>query len=244
MDKEELLYKFFSNQLTSEEEKTFQELLETDKEFKAQFEFENDLKRVIKKNEKENLKHKLIGFEKEINAKDKNNPSKWTFKNWSIAASIALLVGLGWIAYNTFSGPDYNKLYATNFEAYPNTVYTITRSDGDQSLERDAFAAYEASNYEKAVTAFLELKIEGSSTHTDFYLAQSYLYLGKDQEAIEALKSTILNDAEFKAEAHWYLSLAYLKSKNKEKAIATLKGLIENFDYNKERAQALLKALD
>jgi tetratricopeptide (TPR) repeat protein len=68
--------------------------------------------------------------------------------------------------------------------------------------------------------------------------------LGKDQEAIDALKSTILNDTEFKAEAYWYLSLAYLKSKNKEKAIATLKDLIENFDYNKERAQALLKELD
>lgn len=244
MDKEELLYKFFSNQLTEEQKKTFHQLLETDVEFKAQFEFENDLKHVIKKSKNENLKQKLVGFEKEINAKDKNKPSKWTFRNWSIAASIALLVGMGWIAYNTFSGPDYNELYATNFEAYPNTVYTITRSDGDQSLERDAFAAYEASNYEKAVTAFLDLKNKGGSTHADFYLAQSYLYVGKDQEAIEALKRAILNDMEFRAEAHWYLALAYLKSKDKVKAMATLKDLIENFDYNKERAQTLLKALD
>ncbi|MFX0558559.1 tetratricopeptide repeat protein [Maribacter sp. CXY002] len=243
MDKEELLYKFFLNQLTEEGKKTFHQLLETDVEFKAQFEFENDLKHVIKKGNNENLKQKLVGFEKEINAKDKNKPSKWTFRNWSIAASIALLVGLGWIAYNTFSGPDYNELYATNFEAYPNTVYTITRSDGDQSLERDAFAAYEASNYEKAVTAFLELKTVGRSTHTDFYLAQSYMNLGKDQEAIEALKSTILNDTEFKAEAHWYLSLAYLKSKDEVNASATLKYLIENFDYKKEKAQTLLKEL-
>ncbi len=135
-------------------------------------------------------------------------------------------------------------LYAANFETYPNTVYTITRGDGDQSLERDAFAAYEASDYEKAVTAFLDLKTKGGSTHADFYLAQSYLYLGKDQEAIESLKGVILNDTEFKAEAHWYLSLAYLKSKDKIKAMATLKDLIENFDYQRERAQALIKALD
>ncbi len=111
MDKENLLLRYFSNQLTEDEEKTFHELLKTDVEFKAQFDFEKDLKRVIKKNESENLKVKLVGYEKEINAKDKSNPSKWAFKNWSIAASIALLVGLGWIAYNLLSGPRlYNAL--------------------------------------------------------------------------------------------------------------------------------------
>jgi tetratricopeptide (TPR) repeat protein len=244
MDKEELLYKFFSNQLTVEEKKILEQLLETDVEFKAQFDFENNLKRVVKKHQNENLKQKLVGFEKEIEKSKPTSNSKSSFKFWSMAASIAIIIGLGWIVYNTFSGPDYNDLYAANFEAYPNTVYTITRGDGDQSLERDAFAAYEASDYEKAITAFLGLKTKGESTHVDFYLAQSYLHLGKDQEAIEALKSTILNDTEFKAEAHWYLVLAYLKNKDKVKAMATLKDLIENFDYNKERAQTLLKALD
>ena len=244
MDKEELLYRFFSNQLTVEQEKMFEQLLETDVEFKAQFEFENDLKRVINKNQNENLKQKLVGFEKDIDSSKKSPNSKGSFKFWSIAASIALIMGLGYIVYNSFSGPDYNELYAANYEAYPNTVYTITRSDGDQSLERDAFAAYEANDHEKAITAFLDLKNKGGSTHTDFYLAQSYLNLGKDQEAIEALKRAVLNDTEFKAEAHWYLSLAYLKSKDKVKAKATLKNLIENFDYNSDRAQTLLKALD
>lgn len=244
MDKEELLYRFFSNQLTVEQEKMFEQLLETDVEFKAQFEFENDLKRVINKNQNENLKQKLVGFEKDIDSSKKSSNSKSSFKFWSIAASIAVIMGLGYIVYNSFSGPDYNELYAANYEAYPNTVYTITRSDGDQSLERDAFAAYEANDHEKAITAFLDLKNKGGSTHADFYLAQSYLYLGNDKEAIEALNRAILNDMQFKAEAHWYLSLAYLKSKDKVKAKATLKNLIENFDYNSDRAQTLLKALD
>lgn len=244
MDKENLLLRYFSKQLTEEQEKTFHELLETDEEFKAQFEFENDLKCVIKKNENENLKQKLVDFEKGIDRSKQSSNSKSSFKYWSMAASIALLMGLGWFAYNTFSGPDYGELYAANFEAYPNTVYTITRSDGEQSLERDAFAAYEAGDYEKAVTAFLDLKTKGGTTHTDFYLAQSYLHLGKDQEAIEALKRVILNDMGFKAEANWYLALAYLKSEDEVNAITTLNRHIENFDYNRENSQALLKELD
>ena len=244
MDKELLLYHYFSDQLTEDEQLLFDELLEKDLEFKAQFEFEYDLKRVINKNQNQNLKRKLVGFEKEIEENNKSIPSKPDFKNWSIAASIALLIGLGWFAYSTFSGPNYEDLYAANFEAYPNTVYTITRSDAEQSLERDAFVAYEASNYEKAAAAFLDLKIEGGTSYTDFYLAQSYLHLGKEHEAIEALKSVILNDAQFKAEAHWYLALAYIKSKDEVGVKTTIKNLIENFDYKKEKAQALLKELD
>lgn len=244
MDKELLLYQYFANQLTEDGQKIFNELLQNDPDFKSQFEFEKNLKRVINKKQKENLKQKLIGFEKEINSNDHNFDSKSSFRLWSMAASLALLIALGWIAYNTLSGPDYDALYASNFETYPNTVYTITRSDGGQSLTRDAFAAYEANDHEKAIAAFLDLKKEGETGQVDFYLAQSYLNIGKNKEAIEALKSVILNDKEFKAEAHWYLALAYLKSKDEVNAKATLKNLIENFDYKKEKTQALLKALD
>ncbi|MBD0777360.1 tetratricopeptide repeat protein [Maribacter sp. ANRC-HE7] len=244
MDKEQLLYQYFANQLTEDRQKLFNELLENDPDFKTQFEFEKNLKRVIKKNQKENLKQKLVGFEKEIKSSDQNSNSKSSFKFWSMAASFALLVALGWMAYSTFSGPDYDELYASNFETYPNTVYTITRSDGGQSLTRDAFAAYEANDHARAVTAFLDLKKEGETGQVDFYLAQSYLNLGKDKEAIAALKSVIVGSKEFKAEAHWYLALAYLKSKDEVNAVATLKSLVENFDYKKEKAQTLLKALD
>ena len=244
MDKELLLYNYFANQLTEEEQLLFDKLLAKDPDFKAQFNFENELKRVIIKNQNENLKHKLVGFEKEINVKNKSNPSQRGFKNWSIAASMALLIGLGWIAYSTFSGPHYDDLYAANFEAYPNTVYTITRSIDDASLERDAFTAYEAGDHERAVAAFLDLKAEGVTNPTDFYLAQSYMHLGKTKEAIEALNRVISNDMEFKAEANWYLALAYLKNKDEVKASATLKNLIENFNYKREKAQTLLQELD
>jgi hypothetical protein len=244
MDKELLLYQYFSSQLTKDEQLLFDELLENDLEFKAQFEFENDLRRVIRKTEKEGLKQKLVVFEKEIEGNGLTSDSKTRFAKWSIAASVALLIGLGWIAYSTFAGPDYDHLYAANFEAYPNTVYTITRSDADQSLQRDAFLAYEASNYEKSAAAFLNLKIEGETAYINFYLAQSYLHLGKDQEAISALKNVIMINKEFVAEAHWYLALAYLKSKDEVNAMEALKSLIENFDYKKQKAQALLKELD
>ena len=44
MDKELLLYHYFSDQLTDDEQLLFDELLEKDPEFKAQFEFETSIK--------------------------------------------------------------------------------------------------------------------------------------------------------------------------------------------------------
>ncbi|MGB5436784.1 MAG: tetratricopeptide repeat protein [Maribacter sp.] len=243
MDKEELLYKFFSNQLTEEQKKTFHQLLETDVEFKAQFEFENDLKRVIKKNQNENLKHKLIGFEKEINAKDKNNPSKWTFSNWSIAASIALLVGLGWLGYNLMSGPNYSKLYAANFQEYPNTVYTITRGEGEETKEREAFVAYESGDYDTALQNFAQISVDNKE-YLDFYRAQSHLNLNELEDAKKDFQKVIAADTNFVGESYWYLALIYLKEKDKENAVGSLQILTTKYEYNKGKAEALLKELD
>ncbi|MGB5556266.1 MAG: hypothetical protein WBM83_16535, partial [Flavobacteriaceae bacterium] len=148
MDKELLLSNYFSNCLSLEDKILFDELLLTDADFKAQFDLEFNLKRAIKNSENEKLKAKLTGFEQELKRTlpgDLNeSKSRHQFRNWAIAASIALLIGLGYFGYNTFSGADYNKLYASNFEQYPNTVYTITRGEGEETIEREAFAAYEA----------------------------------------------------------------------------------------------------
>ena len=47
MDKETLLYQYFSNQLTSEEQEAFDELLKNDREFKEQYDFEKNLQLLL-----------------------------------------------------------------------------------------------------------------------------------------------------------------------------------------------------
>lgn len=243
MDKELLLYNYFSNQLTEDQEQLFNTLLETDTDFKAQFDFEKNLKRVIKKAEHENLKAKLHGFEKEIEKEVPVTKPKWAFGKWSMAASILILIGVGWFAYNSMSASNYHDLYNDNFEAYPNTVYTITRGAENQSSAREAFTAYELGEYEKAAAIFESAEQEGIA-HLDFYLAQSYLNLGKNEEAIELFAKVILEDDEFEAEANWYLALAYLKKEDKANAIAALKRQIKNYEFNRAKATTLLQALD
>lgn len=241
MDKELLLYHYFSNQLTEEQQKLFDDLLETDADFKSQFEFEKDLQQAIRKQEKQDLKAKLQGFEQELQQGSPVSRTKSRFRPWSIAASIAMLLAVGWFSYNSFSNVTNQDLYESHFEPYPNTVFTITRSDGVQSEEREAFVAYESEDYERAAKLFLDAgeNIE----HGNFYLAQVLLQLNRDEEAIELLARSILEDSAFEAEANWYLALAYLKLDNTESAKEVLERQLTRYDFKKGKAQELLESL-
>ncbi len=244
MDKDALLTRHFSNSLSTEEELMFNELLETDTGFKEQYAFEQDLKHAIKDKKNHELKKKLVSFEEVIKEKSPKTTAKGGFRNWSIAASIALLIGLGWMGYNSFLKTDYNDLYTANFQEYPNTVYTITRSDANESLEREAFVAYESGDYEKAIINFKELQADGAKDHIDFYLAQSYLGIENNSMAIKLFNKVIEERSGFEAEASWYLALTHLKERDKSNAVKVLKLHIEKYDFNLEKSRALLNELN
>jgi len=244
MDKEVLLTKHFSNSLTTAEEKLFNELIETDNGFKEQYDFEQNLKCAIKDKKNQELKIKLVSFEEGMKEESPTTISKGGYRNWSIAASIALLIGLGWMGYNSLIKTDYDDLYNAHFQEYPNTVYTITRSDANESLEREAYVAYESGNYEKAIANFEKLQADGVKNHINFYLALSYLGIENNSMAIRLFEKVIEEQSGFEAEASWYLALTHLRVRDKAKAIGILERHIKTYDYNKEKAVELLNDLN
>lgn len=246
MDKELLLHNYFSNQLTAEQLRVFNELLQTDPDFKRQFDFEKDLKQVIRHKETNALKGKLAGFEKDISTGTPVRKLPGTnYRKWAMAASIALLVGLGWLGYQNFIGPDYNNLYEENFQQYPNTVYAITRGEGgDNSLKRKAFVAYETDENIRAIELFEDLKTKQNSEEVIFYLAQSYLKNEQPEEALVLFNEIVSDKGEFVPQALWYAALANLKTDQKEKAVRALQELIADGRYKKEEASILLEKLE
>ncbi|MFK7814464.1 MAG: tetratricopeptide repeat protein [Maribacter sp.] len=244
MDKETLIANYFSNRLTQEEESRFNDLLDTDSNFKAQFDFEKNLQQAISAKENQNLKAKLISFEADI-VKDAPKSSRGTkYKYLAIAASVVLLIGLAWMGFSDGSSDRYDDLYASNFHEYPNTVFTITRGDNTASLERDAFVAYESKDYETAIVKFEQIDLGVEKSYADFYIAQSYLNLNQLTEAKNSFKKTIAKNSEFIAESYWYLGLIALKEKNKIVAIEELTKLTNKYDFNKEKALEILEELD
>lgn len=241
MTNEDLLYHYFSNTLTEAQGLEFNKRLETDTEFNAEFEFENNLKRAIKHETNASLKAKLKGFESTIKEKEKSK--KVSVFNWKIAASMVFLLGSSWFAYTSFFGVDYNDLYASNFQEYPNTEFEITRSDSIDSPERKAFMAYEAGDYENAVKTFEGINTAHKKVYHQFYIAQAYLKLEKTDNAKELLESVVSENEKFAGESQWYLALIALKEKDKVEAIKQLSKLTENYIYNKSKAETLLSEL-
>jgi len=240
MDKEELLYLYFSDGLKPSQKVLFDELLENDTVFKEQFDFEKNIKKVIDFEEDDKLKNKLNQFEQEISA---TKPEQNSGFNWRVAASIIILLGSGWFSYNTFFTTNYEELYNTNYQEYPNTEFAITRSDTLNSIERKAFVAYEAQDYENAVKFFEKLSNNSQKPYLNFYRAQAYLKAGSIDNA-KILFSTIIKDnLKFVAESHWYLAMIALKEKDKKAAKKQLNLLVTNYTYNKAKAITLLKKL-
>ncbi|MEX0290269.1 MAG: tetratricopeptide repeat protein [Flavobacteriaceae bacterium] len=241
MENEELISKYFLDELSPEELEQFHALLENDPEFKEQFTFEEDLRKVIAFDEKRALKEKLAHLEEELPPLTTSRRPLW--KRLSIAASILVLLGLGYFVFKPDT-PDMNKLYASNFEIYPNTVYTITRSDTINSVERKAFVAYESGDFKAAIPLFEQMKAEGEKAYLDFYLAQSYLKTERTTEAVTHFQKNLETNEIFVPESRWYLALAYLNLGEGEKAKEMLKSLLNSSDYKQEAAEALLAALD
>ncbi|MRI00563.1 hypothetical protein GH721_08495 [Kriegella sp. EG-1] len=244
MDKEQLLLEYFANNLTPEQEQQFNELLSTDLEFKQQFNFEKDLQVVIRDKQSNELKSKLISFENERIKDVPVRTLKPNYRKWAMAASIALVVTLGWLGYNNFSGPNYNSLYDENYQEYPNTVFAITRGETVASIERDAFMAYESGNYQKAIDGFNKIPSANREEYLTLYLGLSYLGLGDLQESRMNFNNLISSNSEYTPEALWYSALIAIKEKDKESAVNSLKALTSNYDFQKDKALELIQELE
>ncbi len=221
MNNSNLIEKYFKNSLTPKEQLVFNDLLQNDEGFKKEFTFEKDLKKVIAITQKENLKSMLQNFENKT-----SRTSKFIFlsKKWLAAASIVLLIGLGsWFIKNSYFPSD-EKLYAQNFKPYRNIIQPIVRGENKNTIEYRAFVAYENAKYHKAINLFSS--IDSKADYVQFYKAICYLSLDKTSNAIDLLLPITMSevhdgsDKKIKEKSNWYLGLAYLKNKEKQKAIS------------------------
>ncbi|MFP2997076.1 tetratricopeptide repeat protein [Spongiivirga sp. MCCC 1A20706] len=236
-----LLEKYFSGELDASEQLEFDSLLKTDADFKAEFELQQDIQQAIKLSERADKKRLLQRYEEDRAAVDNAKASK---RKWlPIAAAIALLFSLG-IYIGSNIAPSGNSLYDNYYEMYPNTVYSITRSGGEESPERSAFEAYEGGDYPGAINYFNQLHKQDGLKNLHFYLGQAYLANEEYENAVIAFKSVIKANEDFTQESRWYAALSYLKQDNIKEAKNVLKEIAAKNTYKKEAAMELLEKLD
>jgi len=243
----DLIDRYFDSSLTPKEQLLFNDLLQNDLDFKNEFVFRKDLKKVIAVNQQEVLKSTLGQFEEKI-----QQSSKFMIlpKKWFVAASIVLVASLGAYSIKSIYYPSDQAVFETFYQPYRNTIQPTVRGESPNTIEYRAFVAYEAHNYHKAINLFNSVK-NPDEAYINFYKGLSYLELDKSKEAIELLlpiaKANGLEgkSANFNDKARWYLALAYLKNNDKEKSKSELFLIMQKpkGTFKKEEAQELLAYL-
>jgi hypothetical protein len=236
MENEELLNKYFEQQLSEEEKAVFESLLQNDSEFVREVAYQKNVKKAITLNERETLKQTLQSFEN--NKKENNNPQFWYI------AGVFLLFfgGLAWFQF-TKDSPE--QLYQEYYQSYPNVVAPTIRGDSERNLKTDAFYEYDSGNYEKSFELFSKIYAEEAVDYALFYQALSLMELKRYSEAIASFDEfkTTDNNA-FSPFVKWYKALSYLQLNEKEKAVQLLKELAEKENPQQSKAKELLDALE
>ena len=244
----ELIDLYFDNSLSPKEQLLFNDLLQNDLDFKNEFIFRKDLKKVIAVSQQEDLKASLGQIEDNIQKK-----SRLTMlpKKWLVAASVFILASFGLYSVKTVYFPSNEAIYETYFQSCRNTIQPVVRGENPNTIEYRAFVAYEAHDYYKAINLFNSVT-DPEASYINFYKGLSYMEINKLTRAIDLLypitKAENLEgkSANFDEKAKWYLALAYIKNNENKKAIEEL-SLISNQPsgtYKKEEALEVLAFLE
>lgn len=207
---------FLLGNMNLSQKEVFKQKLQTDTVLNAQF---NEFKDLFVAVEEENLRSKLDDFhttiEEETPVKHLNT-SKKRF-NYSIAASLAILLTLGGLWFLNRQNPN-EKLFHKYYTQDPGLPTVMSSNDNFAFYE--AMVDYKRGNYDVAIKKWEELLVNKPENDTlNYFLGAAYLAKGNKNNAITFLNTVAqIKKTSFKKEAHFYLGLIYLKEKKIDSA--------------------------
>lgn len=242
MNNSKLIELYFSNNLSEVQLLEFKTLYENNLEFKQEVDFLIDLKSVSEKEDDAEFKKQLATYESEFSNSRKSLLAKWLKPLTAVAALLVIALSINLMFKNEINEDQLFKIY---FEPSKNVSVPIVRAEDNETIESKAFIAYTETNYEKAFSLFENAFKKTKNPELLFYEGNALLALGQTEEAIKKFEEHISYSDELTNRSHWYLALAYLKSKNIEEAKLELQTLIDSGEnFKKVEAISLLKQLN
>lgn len=236
MNKEALIENYFSNRLSEEEFQELEQLLEKDDAFRQEFYSQLEIKQAIAHEKHLPLKERLQKLDQ---------PQVKKIAWYMYAAAVSILIAIGFLFYDT--QPDYQQLYATHFEPYPNVVSLTTRSDTNgEDITAVAFELYQARMYKEAATVFQGVYKEHPEEYVHFYYGMSLLANDNTQEGINVLEKYPWHEenSDFTTAVNWYVGLGYLKLEQPNQARLYLQKVADGENMLSSRAKEVLDQLD
>lgn len=234
---------YLKNELTEIEKIAFEEKLQSDADFKQEFEIykalETSLSSKFKNEESEQELRKTLTnlgtqfIKEEVSTKKKSKViSLFNYKKLMVAASIALLIGF-------FIFKNGNPVYS-DFANHTNLEFTV-RGDNNQTIT-NAETAFNAKNYK---TAFAQLTVLEAQFPNDIeiqlYKGICLLEMDKFSQAETIFETISKGNSAFLTKATWYKALSYLKQEQFEACKNTLKTIPESAEEYTQAKKLLRK---
>lgn len=170
------------------------------------------------------------------------------YRKWTIAATALLLLALIPLFRNYFQ-PAYLKL-ADNYLENELFLPDLQRGASEETisdLRKTAIQTYTNQDYQAASSAYEAILNSNFVKNEDYLFAGlSCLYDGNKTEAVKKLEiaqAKIKSGQAFSEETNWFLSLAYLKNGDLEKARQKLNNIVNKKGFYSDQAQKILSTL-
>jgi tetratricopeptide (TPR) repeat protein len=230
-DNTSIIEAYLNQELTDEDLTIFEHRLKTETDLVEEVGLHRQIRGFVAETEVQHLKSQVKGWmqEEEAEAKPKTIPLFSSTNLMRIAASLALISGLGWFYFNSQSS---DNQYLT--ELVGQNLGSLQGSD-DRNIWTSLFQEKKYSN----VISVLEKKADMSSEEV-YYLGLCYVGETNYPKAIEQFSKTILQDSVYSEKANWALALVYLKQKKDTLAKPLLEKIAESDSEFSEKAKGLL----
>ncbi len=228
MENEQLIHDYTNDRLIPEERLAFELRLETDAQLAQEYEQYVDLKKAIKEQVRIDLKDTLRALEnqkEEISGiSDEQTVSfskKYSYIYIAAAVIIFAVIGFQFLEQD----PSNQDLYASFYQPYDNTLQPVTRGETTEDVLSQAFQAYEAADFEKAIPYFNSSLEEQYQPDVAFYKAMSLMSSGQDMEASQVLNNLKKQKSSYEPQVYWYSALLSLKNNQEQRAKEQLDSL-------------------
>lgn len=217
----DLIEDYLRNELDDVSQKKFKKRLETDTDFRKEFEKHKQLHQTLLDQDSIMFRKKLMRIENENSDSVNSKESRFTF-NWKIAAMIFVLLGLG--LFFLFQNKSSEKsLFEKYYTVYP--VEDTFRGNQEKDLQL-SLRAYGRGDYKEAeilLNGLIDKRPEADELK--IYLGCTYLELTQPEKALSEFES-LIDSVTYSEQANWYKALTYLKMNQSAKVISLLEDII------------------
>ena len=222
---------YLSNNLSKEEKAEIENSLESDPEFKTQFEIHKSLLDGIEYHFDKQLKESF-------NVHEAKSKKRRLYQVMGVAASFLL------VAVFSYQMLEVSRDDSEIFLKYYRPYYNVVDEPERNSIPADgasAFQLYDKGEYGKAIADLRnEVAINPYNHEASFYLGLSHLAVNQPDSALLYLDKNSGQVSAFSEPAQWYLGLAYLKSGKIEMAKKIFTEISNKPGGYRDKAEAIL----